>query len=135
MSRNLKDASLSKGGALPNAANTVNGNVIDLGQTTPYPVTGEVIVQLTSTAATGAANKNINIRLQHSDESNANFVNIPELANPVLRVTDNNGGGYPAGVANVTLPPGTKRYIRAVALGEASGGDASAGTFAATLLF
>lgn len=132
--REQQDALLKVTAALPNAGNTVNANALDLGSTTPYPITEEIVVRITSTTATGANNKNINIRLLHSDESAANFTNIAELANPLLRVTDANGGGYPVGSVNAALPPGTKRYLRASAVGEANGGDASAGSFTVALL-
>jgi hypothetical protein len=35
----------------------------------------------------------------------------------------------------LSLPPNIRRYIRATALGEANGGDASNGTFTIKLLF
>lgn len=131
---NRKDAALSVQAALPNAANTVNGGVIDLEQTTPYPITQQILVRIETTAANGANNKNINIRLQESAESNANFTNIAELANPILRVTDNNGAGYAAGMINIALQPSQKRYLRGVAVGEANGGDSSAGKFTVSIL-
>lgn len=134
MSRKIKDAALKVTAALPNAANTVNSNVIDLGATTPFPVTEQITLRLSTTAGNGANAKNINIRVMHSAEANANFTNVAELANPALRVTES-GGSYAAGEANLALPPGIKRYLKFAALGEANGGDASNGTFSAELLF
>lgn len=135
MAREIQDITLQAGAALPNAANTVNGNVIDLGATTPWPVTETVMVRIKTTTANGSNSKNINIRLQHSAESNANFTNISELANPVLRVTDNANAGFPASSIDVYLPPSAKQYLRGVALGEANGGDAGNGTFSVQLRF
>jgi hypothetical protein len=133
--REQQDSQLQVSGLLPNAGNTVNTNVIDLGQTSPYPVTEQVAVRITSTVATGANNKNINIRVMHSHEAAANFINVAELANPLLRVTDANGAGFPAGEANAYLPPTTRRYLKFAALGEANGGNAGDGTFTVKLLF
>jgi hypothetical protein len=62
----ITDAKLSGGAALSNAANTVNGNAIDLAQVTPFPTTGRMRLRIVTTAATGANDKNVNIRLQHS---------------------------------------------------------------------
>lgn len=131
----MKDALLKVTAPLPNAANTVNSNSIDLEQTGAFPVLGsKVTLRLSTSGGNGANSKNINIRVQHSDEAAANFTNVAELANPALRVAEANGT-YADGEAEIALPPSTKRYIRAVALGEANGGDASNGTFTAELLF
>ncbi len=132
--REIQDLSLQQSAALPNAANTVNGGSLDLGQTTPFPVTEQLSVRIETSTAAGANNKNINIRLQDSPD-NGNWTNLALLANPVLRVTDANGAGYAAANVVVALPPGIKRYLRGVALGEANGGDASDGTFKVSLLF
>lgn len=134
MAREIQDydASVKVSSALPNAANTVNSNVIDLGNNVAHPITEHFAVKLSITAATGANNKNINIALQQSNESNANFANIAELASWV-NVNDNST--YTAATRTVQLPPSTKRYIRATAVGEANGGNASDGTFGVQLLF
>lgn len=132
--RNLKDATLAVTAALPNAGNTVNSNGIDLGSTAPYPVTEKFTVKISTTAANGSNSKNINIRIMDSAD-NTTFANVATIGNPVLRVTDNANAGFPAGAATIQLPPGIQRYIRATALGEANGGDASAGTFSLELLF
>lgn len=132
--RTSRDALLRAIIALPNAANTVNSAALDLGAN-PVFALENVQVKLSSEAATGANNKNISVALQHSNESNANFANIAEFVAPLLKVTDNNNGGYPAGEALVYLPPGVKRYIRATATGEANGGNASNGDLTVELLF
>jgi hypothetical protein len=90
-------------------------------------------VKLSTSTATGANNKNINIRLAHSNESNANFTNIAELG--LFQVVDNNGAGFSAGSMTVQLPPGVKRYVRGTALGEANGGNAANGTLTVQLMF
>ncbi len=131
--RRFGDAALSVNVALPNAANTVNTNAIDLGSNTPFPVQEGFQVKLSGTAATGANSKNINCRLQHSNEANANFVNIAELG--VLQLVDNAGGGYSAGNLAFSLPATARRYIRGTATGEATGGNAANGTLTVELLF
>jgi hypothetical protein len=132
-SRRLQDTQLAVSVALPNAANTVATNIIDLGSVTPYPATEHVVVQITTSLATGANNKNINVALQHSDDTNvSNFANIPELAPKVIA---GNTANFPATTVNVALPPGAKRYIRATALGEANGGNSADGTLTVKLLF
>lgn len=132
--RNLKDATLSVSGTLPNAANTVNTNGIDLGATTPYPVTESFTAKVSITAANGANNKNVNIRIMDSAD-NSTFANVALVANPVLRSVDNNGAGHAASSVTITLPPNIQRYVRATALGEANGGDSSNGSFTLELLF
>lgn len=132
--RRLRDAVLIVSGALPNAAATVNTNGVDLGSATPYPLTEACTVKILTTAGNGANNKNINIRIMDSAD-NGNWTNVAVIANPVLRVTDNNGAGYAASNVTISLPPTIQRYVKATALGEANGGDASNGTFTLELLF
>lgn len=120
--------------ALPNAANSTTTNVIDLGANAAFPLTEHIGVQLTTTAGTGANSKNVNFVLQHSNESNANFVNIPTLGAPI-KVLAVNSTTYPASTTNISLPSTVNRYIKGVATGEANGGDASDGTFTVRLTF
>lgn len=137
----LRDYNFIVTTAMPAAGATANSNNIDLGpqvflpngvldvtQTTPFPVTRYVIVNVSTTASACTANsKNCNIVLQHTPANtdgtanSANWTNIPELANPLLRVTDSSGN-MAAGSANVLLPPACKRFIRAQAVTEANGG-------------
>lgn len=131
-SRGLKDALLSATTALPNAGNTVNTSGIDLGSATPYPVTENFTAKISTAAATGANNKNITLVFQDSAD-NSTFANVAGLG--TLVVTDDNGGGYPAGSLEVSLPPGTRRYLRASATGEANGGNAADANVTVELLF
>ncbi len=126
MPRTIQDADLTKSIALPNAANTVNTNSIDLGTVTPFPTSERFGVRIVTTAGTAANDKNITIVLQGSSEAAANFTNISGLSTTLI----NEGSSlYAATTADYALPPGfAKRYIRASATGEANGGDASNGT-------
>lgn len=130
--RLIQDANCSANVALPNAANTVNTNGIDLGATTPWPITEKIHIKVATTAATGANTKNINVRLMDSAD-NITFANVATAPNPLLQVTDNSG--YAASSATVQLPIGVRRYVRATALGEANGGNAADGTLTVSLLF
>jgi hypothetical protein len=134
MPRLIKDAhsSLVANIALPNAANTVNTGAIDLGSNAPYPLNEKISVALITTQSTGANSKNINIRLQDSNESNANFTNIAVLAATVVA---GNAANFPASTTNIPLPASVKRYIRASATGEANGGDSSDGVVSVQLRF
>lgn len=127
----IKDLTLQANIALPNAANTVNTNGIDLGAT-PYPAaTKKIEVQILTTQSTGANSKNINVTLQDSAD-NSTFAAIPELA---AKVIAGNAANFPAASDVYALPPTVRRYIRASALGEANGGNASDGTLTIALLF
>lgn len=123
---------LVKSVALPNAANTVNTNAIDLGATVPFPLNESIGVKVSTGLATGANSKNINVFLQHSAEAAANFTNIPTLG--VVAIAGN-ASNFPASVTNFSLPPGVKRYIRASALGEANGGNAADANLTLSLVF
>lgn len=127
----MKDAELLRTVALPSGAATANTNSVDLGKATPFPIQNSFSVKLSTTVGNGANAKNITCRVQHSDD-NATFSNIAELG--ALVVTEATGS-YPAGSMTVTLPPGTKRYVRAQATGEANGGNASNGALSVEFLF
>lgn len=134
--------------ALPNAANTVNTNALDLfsaaGQkvpaTYPYPTTETVNVKILTTASTAANSKNINIVLQHTGAlsngavDTGNYANVATLGAPIKIVTGNSTA-HAATTTNVKLPPGTLQFLRAQATGEANGGDASDGTMTLELVF
>lgn len=135
----VRDALMaSNNAALPNAANTVNTSAIDLGSYKPFPTTGKFVATIANTTATGANSKNINYAFQHTNANadgtadNGNWSNIPELAAIVVA---GNAANAAISSENVFLPPSTKRYIRAVATGEANGGNSSDGTFSVALGF
>jgi hypothetical protein len=135
MSRQIKDTTLNVAGTLPNAANTTYSNVIDLGATTPFPITEQITVRVSIGVATGANNKNINIRIQDSATNNtSNFTNVALIAIPILRSVDANAAGHSASNVNIALPPSIKRYVRAAATGEANGGDSSDGAYYVEIL-
>jgi hypothetical protein len=134
MSRTRTDKLTTVSATLPNAANTVNSNSIDLGATTPFPLTESIQVRIDISDATGANNKNINIRVTDSADDTT-FTNVALLPNPVLRSVDDNAAGHSASNVVVQLPPNVKRYVRLAALGEADGGDSSDGTFGIKLLY
>lgn len=130
-SRTLKDANLTVSIALPNAANQVNTNAIDLVQATPFPMTAKFTAQVVTTLSTGANSLNINYTIADSAD-NSSFTNIVSLASIVVA---GNAANYPANTTNFQLPPATRRYVRATAKGEANGGNAADGTITLTLLF
>lgn len=121
----MKDVNLISNVALPNAANTVNTNAIALPQIGNRPFLPGLRVRIETTQCTGANSKNINVRVQASNEAAANFANVAELA---ALVVAGNAANYPASNREVFLPPNlNKQYIRLSAVGEANGGDASDG--------
>jgi hypothetical protein len=132
--RALQDALKVVSITLPNAANQVNSNSIDLEQVAPFPTTERVGVRLAWTTALGANNLNINFVFQESAESAANFTNVAMVPNPA-KVLASLNTVYSAGSIDIPLPVATKRYIRFFAKGEANGGNASNGTASMALLF
>ncbi len=139
--RAVRDINFIANVAMPNAANTVNTNALDMVQAVPYSTTQYVQAQILTTSANAANNKNINVVLQQTTANSDNtpnsaaWANVPTLAAPLLTVTDNNGAGVPAGSVTVMLPPNVARFIRAQATGEANGGSAVNGTLTCQLLF
>jgi hypothetical protein len=120
----MKDATLRQSVALPNAANTVNTNVIELPQQATRPFNGNFRVILKNEAATAANTKNLNYRLYATNESNgANAVAASEIFTVVSATTV-----HPVSTREVYLRPELdKKYIFGSATGEANGGDASDG--------
>lgn len=112
------------------------------GSSGPYSVTERfwVNVQVTAGGAT-ANNKNLNVSIEHTGAlangtvDTGNFVSIPQIANPVLRGIDANGGGLSANSVNFMLPPDVKRFIRLKAALEANGGNAANSTTSLALYF
>ncbi len=142
-SRILVDGNYIVNVALPNAANTVNTNALNLQVPVPYPTTETINFQVLTSLATGANTKNINVVIQHTAANtdgtadNGNWTNIPQLAAPFL-VIAGNATKFPAYTDNngiFKLPPNCKQYVRAQATGEANGGNASDGTMTLQCLF
>lgn len=121
----MKDATLRQSVALPNAANTVNTNTIELPQQAVRPYTTNIRVRLYNTVATGANSKNIAYTLYASNESNgANAV----VASQTFTVAGN-GTNHAASDREVYLAPELdKKYVFASATGEENGGNAANGT-------
>lgn len=133
MPRLIQDAILKATTALGNNNSTVNSNALDLGQVTAFPINETIGVQIVTTAGNGANNKNINIRVQHSNvNTSANFTNITELG---VLVIPEVSASYAASTLNVSLPPGTKQFIRAQAITENAGGNANNGNVTIKVLF
>lgn len=147
--RRLKDYNYIANVAGPAAGANANTAALDLiqpqwqsgqtapvsGPTGPYAITERlwINVQVTAGGAT-ANNKNLNIQLQHTGAlangavDSGNYANIPQLANPLLKGVDNNGGGVTANSVNLFLPPDVKRFVRAQGTLEANGGNAANAT-------
>lgn len=128
--RSITDLALQVTRALPNAANTVNSNSIDLGAVTPFPVTEELVLRLSTSLSTGANNKNIVMVLQDSAD-NSTFANIATLATKTITA---NTANFAASETNYTLPQHTRRYVRVSATGEENGGNASDGNITVKLM-
>lgn len=131
--RAIQDAQLQVSTVLGDNASTNRGTALDLGAITPYPVTERLMVQISTTVATGANNKNVNIRIQHANtNANANFINIPTLA--IVTIPEVNAA-YAATTVNFALPPDTRQFIRLICVTESSGGNASDGAATLKVLF
>lgn len=147
-SRTVLDNNYIVSVALPNAGNTTCTAALDLfgsmnapaPGTIPFPTTEIVNVIVATSAATAANSKNINVMIQQVNAlangvvDTTNFANIPEVAAPLM-VVAGNATAHAASSATIKLPPGCLRYIRAIAVGETNGGDASDGTLTLELGF
>lgn len=121
----MKDATLTQSAAKPNAANTVNTNVITLPQQATRPFTTNFRVNLTAEVSTGANSKNITYTIYGSNESNG--ANATAMRSYVIA---GNGTAHPVVDKEFQLDPEfDKLYLFASATGEANGGDASDGDF------
>ena len=110
-------------------ANVTNTNSIDLQQSTPYPVTEIITVQI---GISGCANglgptnsANINGVIQVSSD-NTTFANSTIYATPLVVATTDANSKVTAATTNIKLAPGEVRYIRAQFAGTASGGTPNA---------
>lgn len=121
----MKDNLLIQTAALPNAANTVNTNTIELPQQAVRPFVTDFRVRLYNTVATGANSKNVNISIYGSNEANGANATLIQT----FRVTGN-AANVAASEREVYLPPETdKKYIFGSAVGEVNGGNSADGTF------
>lgn len=139
--RAVIDANLVQTVALPAASAVANTNAIDLQESVPYPTTETINVQIIVGASTNTANsKNVTAVLQHTTANtdgtanSAAWANSAVLATPLVRATDNAGGGFAATSTTFKLPPGEYRFIRAQFATEANGGTPN-GTGTIQLLF
>lgn len=127
----MKDNLLLKTALMPNAANTVNTNTIDLHQQAVRPYTGDFRVRLYNGVATGANSKNINYTLYGSNESNG----ANATAHPGVFTVAGNAANHAASNREIAVGPNfDKRYIFASATGEANGGNAADGTFGVEII-
>lgn len=134
--RAIQDALLTVTSNFNVAGATTSTNAIDLGQTTAFPINERITVQITTTVATGANNKNVNIALQDSNVNlAANFTNVSVGSFPIIAIIPETSATYAASTFNIALPPGTRQFIRLKANTEASGGNASDGTYTLKVLF
>lgn len=125
MSHTRKDSGLAVTVALGNNNSTTLSNAIDLGAVTPFPVTDVISVQIATTAATGANNKNVNIVIQDSNvNTNANFTNVAAIG--ILHIPEV-GATYAATTRNIALPPSIRQFIRVRCNTENAGGNATDG--------
>jgi len=121
----MKDATLTKTAAKPNAANTVNTNTIALPQQAVRPFTTQFRVNLTAEVSTGANSKNITYTIYGSNESNG--ANATALRSYVIA---GNAANHPTVDKEFYLDPEfDKAYIFGSATGEANGGNAADGDF------
>lgn len=124
----MKDATLKKTAAMPNAANTTATAVIELPQPAQRPFTTNVRVRLYNEVATGANSKNVTYNVYGTNGTNESNGGNATLIDSF--VVAGNAANHPASERELYLPPElntTKVY--ATATGEANGGDASDGDF------
>lgn len=131
--RQVGDALKTVNVALGDNNATTSTAGIDLEAVKPFPATERFMVQIVTTAGNGANNKNVNIRIQHSNVNlAANFTNITELG--ILTIPEVSAS-YAATTSNIALPPGTKQFIRLICVTENTGGNPTNGTATLKCLF
>jgi len=127
----LKDGQLTRTKALPGAGGSASSNSIDLLAVRQEECHFEVEVNLPALPNL-AADKSITITLEDSADT-MSFTTIPGLA--PLKVTGAVGGGGSAASQRLRLPSVARRFIRATASVEASGGNNTAVSFSLGLVF
>ena len=118
------------------AGATTSTNALDLGQARAFPVNGDITVVISTTAATGANSKNVNIALQDSDVNiAANFTNVTVGSLPVVVIIPEVSASYAATTVNISAPHNLRQFIRLKENTETNGGNASDGTYSLKVLF
>ena len=132
--RTIQDGTLTTTANFANAANT-STNAIDLGADTPWPAIEQVgvIISTTNAAANSGNAAVITLYVQDANVNlAANFATIATM--PSVQI-NSNGAVFPVTTANLSLPPGTRQYIRVFAALTGGDGNAYAGTVTMKLVF
>lgn len=134
----------------PVAANGANAGLYDVnaGASTPFPVTRYLLANLITTASASGNSINMNIIIQQAAAYANGAVDTGNITNIPLCVANGSAIGSDtiiklvpsASVTNASnstfvLPPGTKRFIRATAVGVTNMGNLADGTMTLELLF
>jgi hypothetical protein len=127
----LKDAQLIRSKTLPGAGGSASTNSIDLLAVRQEECHFEVEVTLPALPNL-AADKSVTITLEDSADT-LSFAAIPGLA--PLKLTGAVGGGGSAASQRLRLPSVARRFLRATATVEASGGNNTAVSFSLGLVF
>lgn len=112
--------------ALPAAGASASTDVVDLGVTSPANGTQVPLqIRLTLPALPSLADtKNCTLEIQDCDTSDGSFASVEGTGN--MKVTGAGGAGAAAKVFRVFLPPNVRRYLKAKATVDGSGGDNTA---------
>lgn len=134
----------------PVAQNGANAGLYDVNSnaSTPYPVTRYVLGNLITTASASGNSINMNIIIQQCAAYANGTADTGNITNVPLCVANGSAVGADliiklvpsASVTNASntqfvLPPGTKRFIRATAVGASNMGNLADGTMTLELLF
>jgi hypothetical protein len=117
--KNRSDVLVFASLALPAAGATAYTNSIEVGGPAGF---GQIDIEFGVPATPSLVDaKTITLKLQHSVDDGANFIDVPELS--ALVVTGAGGVGGDATSNVVTLPPATGSLIRVAATVLAAGGS------------
>jgi hypothetical protein len=121
--RAMLDANLIASVGMPNGAQTVNSNLIDLNQINAFPVNEEFDFIITIPACANAANSStFTITVVNNATSNtSNSANIGSLASIVVNGSGANGS--PAYSTTVKIPGSALEFIGIQIAGIANGGN------------
>lgn len=129
----MKDQNVMVEKLHPAAAATANSDAIDLGSTTPGPLTEKIQVRIYSEALPSLADgKTATVTLEDSADGSS-FTAVPSVATFVQ--TGAGGAGAAALERTIHLPPNIRRYIRASSTIQSAGGDNTAKKFGIDALF